>query len=73
MHVSVKIIIKEKYMLKIKYFLLKIGFNKPNFCQNIDKLWLWMTMISVKLLVFRVKMLCQKMHFLLFKFIKNNN
>ena len=40
MHVSAKIIRKEKYMLKIKYFLLKIGFNKPSFCQNIDKFWL---------------------------------
>ena len=40
MHVSAKIIIKKKYMLKYKYFLLKIDFNKPSFCQNIDKFWL---------------------------------
>ena len=37
MHVFAKILIKEKYKLKIKHFLLKIGFNKPSSCQNIDK------------------------------------
>ena len=33
------IYVKEKYRLKIDHFLLKTGFNKPRFCQNIDKFW----------------------------------
>ena len=39
-HVFAKILIMEKCGLKIKHLLLKIGFNKPRFCQNIDKFWL---------------------------------
>ena len=36
--------------LKFEAFLLKIGFNEPNFFQNIDNFW-------AKLLVFGVNML----------------
>ena len=39
MDVFATVLVKEKYRLKIKHFLLKIGFNKQSFCQNIDKFW----------------------------------
>ena len=29
-----------KIRLKIEYFSLKIGLNKPSFCQDIDNFWL---------------------------------
>ena len=32
------IYIKEKYRLKLGHFLMRIGFNKPSFCQKIEKL-----------------------------------
>ena len=38
MHMFAKIY-KGKIRLKIEHFLLKIGFNKPSFCQNIDNFW----------------------------------
>ena len=40
MHVFAKIVTKEKYRLKFKHFLLKIGYSKTGFCQNIDRFWL---------------------------------
>ena len=45
---------KEKNRLKIRHFLLIIGFNKPRFYQNIDNIWFRWIIISVKLLVFGV-------------------
>ena len=33
-----KYLYKGKIKLKIEHFLLKIGFNKPSFSQNIDNL-----------------------------------
>ena len=64
---------KGKIRLKIEHFLLKIVPSEPSFCQNIDNFWLKMQnhIISVKLLVFGVKMIPQKMPFLLLKFMNN--
>ena len=36
MHVFAKILMKDKYRLKVKHLLLKIDFNKSSFYQNID-------------------------------------
>ena len=41
MHAFANILIKEKYKLKIKHFFIKVGINKPSFCQSIDRLWLY--------------------------------
>ena len=71
MHVFAKILIKEKYRLKIKHFVLKIGFNKPVSAGILTSLGFRCRIISLKLLAFGVKMLSQKMHFLLLKFINN--
>ena len=35
-----KYLFKGKMMLKMEHFLLKIGFYKPGFFQNIDNFWL---------------------------------
>ena len=71
MHVFAKILIKEKYRLKTIHFLLKIGINKPSLRQNMTSFDFRCRIISVKLLVFGVKIFSQKMHSLLLKFIKN--
>ena len=69
--VFAKILMKQKYRLKIKHFLLKIGFSKPSFCQKIDKFWLQMQNNQCKHLVFGASLLSQELYFLLLQFINN--
>ena len=69
--VFAKILMKQKYRLKIKHFLLKIGFSKPSFCQNIDKFWLQMQNNQCKHLMFGASLLSQELYFLLLQFINN--
>ena len=59
MHGFAKMLIQEN-MLKIKHFLLKIGFNKPTFVRTLRNFDFRCTLISVKLLVFGVKTFSKK-------------
>ena len=65
-----KYLCKGKIRLNTEHFLLKISFNKPSFCQTLTTFGFRCRIISVKILVFAVKILPQKIHFLL-KFTNN--
>ena len=66
MHVFAKILMKGKYRLKIKHFLLKIGFNQV-FGRQLRGSDFRSRITSVTLLEFGVKMLSQKNAFLVIK------
>ena len=66
-----KYLYNKKNMLKIKHFLLKIGLINQVFARTLTTSGFSCRIISVKFLMLGVKMLAQKMHFLLLNFINN--
>ena len=69
---SQKYLYKGKIRLKTERFLLKTGFMNHVFARTLMTFGFTCRIISVKLLVFGVKMLPQKKYFLLLKFVNNN-